>query len=108
MYEYAFIPTTPIAVDANTTYWLSVYNESSSLLWGWQIANDPTSVGAIQTDYAYGWSSPVNDAAFRIVGETGPVSVPDGDGSTLAFLTSGLVGVVIIVKLERLSHKKVL
>ena len=109
VYEYSFLPTTPFPIDANSTYWLSIYNEESASFWGWQIADDPTYEGAIQTDYAYDWSNPVNDVAFRVVGESAPVTVPDGDCSALTLLASGFVGLLVIPKvMNSRNHTKAL
>ncbi len=70
VYNYSTTLSTPFAADANTKYWLSIYNTSSSALWGWQEAA-VSGDGAFQT----GSGPTSNNLAFEITGST--TSVPE-------------------------------
>ena len=92
VYNYSTTLSTPFAADANTTYWLSIYNTSSSALWGWQEA-------AVSGDGAYqtGSGRTTNNLAFEISGST--TSVPE---PSLPVLLG--IGILSVIGLAAWKH----
>jgi hypothetical protein len=84
-YEYS-LDIDPIALLADTTYWLSIINDWDN--WGWRWSADSgNSLGRFD-DADEGWIVAGTELAFNLTGGTGTVSLP----TTLALFGIGLAG----------------
>ena len=97
VYLYSSFLSTPFNAQADTIYWLSIFNQfdpvGASTSWGWQIANTKSFGGNVSSqEYpgGGGWITLYElGLAFRLTDDAAPVPEP----ATMLLLGTGLVGV---------------
>ncbi len=89
--KYTITLVTPFDAQADTKYWLSIYNTLGNSLWGWQQSN-PYGDGSIQDPPEFiegGYNTPSN-VAFELI--SSPVPIPTAGW----LLGAGLIALVVI------------
>ena len=93
--------TTPFAVQAGVTYWLSIYSELADHSWSWQsVASSTTEAHTYtRTGGSPSWVSNPANLAFRVTGDFAAAPEP----TTLALFGLGLAGLAAVRRRRTVS-----
>lgn len=73
---------------AATTYWVSIFNQQSTIGWFWIEANAPGNGSRIGNIAGTSWTGTADDMAFQLTGTAAVAAVPEP--ATLTLLGIGL------------------
>ncbi|NQU20652.1 MAG: PEP-CTERM sorting domain-containing protein [Candidatus Nealsonbacteria bacterium] len=104
--EYLYVPTSPIVLEADTTYWVEVAPDPAGGWVGWNQGDPPTAPTGIasyvglarSSDGGVSWhgtSLPFGTYGFEVNATTVP------EPSTLAMLGAGALGLVVFARRRR-------
>ncbi len=103
VFRYIAELSRPLDVDADTTFWMAIYNNSDGPLtgnpWGWVTSGDGDSNAAFRRGNAGGWGPTTGqDYSFRIYAVPAPAGVALGLGLILPLARRGH-------RVEQFAHK---